>query len=385
MSTDGDDLSRYRLSEPDNERIFRDRIVPTRLSGYLSHDHPVVVVLMAQPGAGKSKFAAEIREVLRGDGGAVEIDSDLYKPFHPQYARLMRTDDQKMAAATRTDGRAWMGKAQAYVRENRLHAIFHETAQDPTESMQTLDDYRTAGYQVAVLALGVHESQSQQGVLHRYQEQVNDRGSGRLTVPANAHRSYRGIAEVAALIDDTAAADLVAVYRRTIDTTGPAHLNRLTPTGDWAEPPRFARALTAERNRPLSADEVVNFQAVQQRLRSSLPDELQPWLSEVDGLAQSVIAPDDDTLADYRTSDAGARHGHHAPHDLASSGSGLRVAMDNLRAEITLLHTNRTPQAEQSDPRRAGRDSRRQQDVGTDPRHHQHDRRPPEHNLGSSY
>lgn len=106
MSSGSDDVARYRLSEADNERIFRDLIVPTRLSGYQHRDQPVVVELMAQPVAGRSKFAGEISDALRADGGAVEIDSDLYKPFHPQYAHLMKTDDQLMAAATRADGRA---------------------------------------------------------------------------------------------------------------------------------------------------------------------------------------------------------------------------------------------------------------------------------------
>lgn len=320
MSVDSDDVARYRLSEADNERIFRDLIIPTRLSGYQRQDRPVVVVLMAQPGAGKSKFAGEIRDALRANGGAVEIDSDLYKPFHPQYAHLMKTDDQKMASATRADGRTWMGKAQNYVRENRLHAIFHETAQDPSESMQTLRDYRAAGYRVAVIALGVHESQSQQGVLHRYQEQVNDRGPGRLTVPANAARSYRGIAEFAALIDESGAADLVAVYRRTVDMTGPAYINRLAPTGNWAEPPQFAEALAAERNRPLSPDEIRNFEVVQQRLRATLPDDLQPWLREVDRLAETVLTTTEDVQARYRTWDAvhRARHTPEIEHPAAA-------------------------------------------------------------------
>lgn len=32
MSSDSDDVARYRLSEADNERIFRDLIIPTRIS-----------------------------------------------------------------------------------------------------------------------------------------------------------------------------------------------------------------------------------------------------------------------------------------------------------------------------------------------------------------
>ncbi len=47
MSSGSDDVARYRLSEADNERIFRDLIVPSRLSGYQHQDQPVEVLLMA--------------------------------------------------------------------------------------------------------------------------------------------------------------------------------------------------------------------------------------------------------------------------------------------------------------------------------------------------
>lgn len=89
MSADSDDVARYRLSEADNERIFRDLIIPTRLSGYQREDRPVVVVLMAQPGAGKPKLAGEIRVALRADG-AVEIDSASRTQTSPHHAHPAR-------------------------------------------------------------------------------------------------------------------------------------------------------------------------------------------------------------------------------------------------------------------------------------------------------
>lgn len=69
------------------------------------------------------------------------------------------------------------------------------------------------------------------------------------------------------------------------------------PAGGWDEPPQFAEALAAERNWPLSPDEIRNFRVVQQRLRATLPDDLQPWLREVDQLAQTVLATTEDVQA----------------------------------------------------------------------------------------
>ena len=301
MSPDRDELARYRLSAEENERVFREEIVPLRLAGFEPQDQPVLIVLMAQPGAGKSAHAGRIRMLLASDGGVVEIDSDLYKPFHPDYHELMATDDQKMAAATRADGRAWMAQVQGYVREHRLNAIFHETAQDPLESLDTLAAYRDAGYRTAVLALGVHESQSLQGVLHRYQEQVNERGAGRLTVAENAERSYRGMVETARLIDKRRAADVVAVYRRTVDEQGPAYMNELDEHGAWRQPPRFADAIEVERSRPLDAAEIRNYEIVQDQLRTALAEDLRPRLRHVEQLAVEVLTPSAERLAAYRS------------------------------------------------------------------------------------
>lgn len=308
MSAD-DDLAGYRLPVEENERIFRDEIVPLRLARFEPQDQPLLIVLMAQPGAGKSAHAGRIRTELASQGGVVEIDSDLYKPFHPDYHELMATDDQKMAAATRADGRAWMAQAQDYVRRHRLNAVFHETAQDPRESLDTLAAYRDAGYRIAVMALGVHESQSLQGVLHRYQEQVAERGSGRLTVAESADRSYRGILDTAHLIDQRRAADLVAVYRRTIDEHGPAYINELDEHGRWRHPPRFARAIEIERDRPLDAAEIANYESVQTQLRATVPDELRPRLQQVDDLAAEVLTPSAQRRAAYQTPEM-ARQDH---------------------------------------------------------------------------
>lgn len=317
MTPGPDDLARYRLTAEENERIFRDEIVPSRLARFEPREQPVLVVLMAQPGAGKSAHAARVRAELAAEGGAVEVDSDLYKPFHPHYAELMATDDQKMAAATRADGRAWMTQAQEHVRSQRLNAIFHETAQDPQESLATLAAYREAGYDIAVLALGVHESQSLQGVLHRYQEQVDERGSGRLTVEENAARSYLGIVATARLIDEHHAADAVTVYRRTIDEHGPAYVNELDERGEWRRPPGFAIAIEIERNRPLDAAEIRNYEAVQERLWATLAEDLRPRLAHVERLAVEVVAPTAGQRATYQASDLGRQSNREREHPAA--------------------------------------------------------------------
>ena len=121
------EVERHRLSDAENRRIFRERIVPDLLAGRVEQETPTVVFLVGQPGAGKSRVTEMVAGALNRHGGFADVDSDLYKPYHPAYARLMAEDDTLMAAYTRADGRAWMAQAEAYVREHGLHAIIQET------------------------------------------------------------------------------------------------------------------------------------------------------------------------------------------------------------------------------------------------------------------
>ncbi|MEU3527481.1 zeta toxin family protein [Streptomyces sp. NPDC038707] len=83
------EVERYRLPEAENQRIFRERIVPDLLAGRDSRETPTVVFLVGQPGAGKSRVTEMVAALLNQHGGLADIDSDLYKPYHPAYAELM--------------------------------------------------------------------------------------------------------------------------------------------------------------------------------------------------------------------------------------------------------------------------------------------------------
>ena len=47
MNPEHDDLAHYRLSAEENERVFREEIVPLRLARFEPQDQPLLIVLMA--------------------------------------------------------------------------------------------------------------------------------------------------------------------------------------------------------------------------------------------------------------------------------------------------------------------------------------------------
>ena len=57
------DPRRYALSDSENERIFRTRIVPQRLAGAIGQARPVLVIVGSQTGAGETSVTAMIKDV----------------------------------------------------------------------------------------------------------------------------------------------------------------------------------------------------------------------------------------------------------------------------------------------------------------------------------
>ncbi len=93
---------RYVLPAAEGRRIFRKEIVPDLLARPEPQSEPVLVALVGQHGAGKSRASRMIAEVLSRKGGFADLDSDLYRPYHPAYDALVRRDDRLMAGYPRT-------------------------------------------------------------------------------------------------------------------------------------------------------------------------------------------------------------------------------------------------------------------------------------------
>ncbi len=283
------DPRRYLLSDADSDRIFRGQIIPRELAHGVPQTDPVVVFVAGQPGAGKTKTTQMIQARLDERGGAIGINSDFYKPFHPQYARLLREDDRNAAAYTSMDGRRWMAAAEHWAIEHRVDALIETTMRDPGDFAEPARMFRDAGYRVEVAVLAVPEAQSRLGIVHRYHEQVATMGHGRLTLTANHDAAYTGVLQAATDIDHNRTVDAVAVYRRgNIEL----YANHLRSDGAWNAPPGARRAIEAERHRPWTPEETRRFIGTLEHLSEQMGPEWRPHLAEIAVLARPFATAD---------------------------------------------------------------------------------------------
>ena len=304
------DAQRYLLPPEQGIRIFREEIVPDLLAGRDPQDSPTVVFLVGQHGAGKSRVASMVADVLNKRGGFADLDSDLYKPYHPQYDDLMRRDDTLMAAYIGPDSWAWLTQAHEYVRARKINVLKPETGQDSRGAAGHMRAYRDAGFRVEVMVIAVPAAMSNQGIVSRYHEQVVDRGHGRLTVQANADRAYAGVLDLADVIDGERLADEV----------------------HWQATPALRAAIESERARPWTPEETADFLHTHTKLRRELGPQWTQRLDEILSQAQPLM--DRSQHAASEPAAAETQPGPAAEPTAARTNAAQPIAADDVRQAL---------------------------------------------------
>lgn len=282
----------YRLSEAEHQAIFERDIQPDLFAEAKSSSHPVAVIYGGQPGAGKSAAIDEAMNELRERGGAVQIIGDDLRDYHPQYALLMGRDDKTAAYYTDRDTGRWVEKAIAEAKALRVNLVIEGTMRDGDKVAATMESLRAAGYKIDARALAVSSRLSEQGILQRYENQKADRGAGRMTAPEAHRAAYDGMLETIERIERDKLADRVTVYRRGAEAI---YSNELQ-AGEWAHEPQARAAVQAERNRPMTQQERIEYATgfddlagmLTHPLRKASADEIR-WVADLQREAQAMV------------------------------------------------------------------------------------------------
>lgn len=293
MATETD---RYRLPASENERIFRQGIVPDLLASTPSQRHPVVVFLIGQQGASKSTATRQHIERM-GNSPPVIVDADLVKPYHPKYARLLADDGTMVGTYTRADAWQWIAQTHNYIRKNRKNALVHNVGMSPEHLATMMNSYRDADYRVEATILAVPRVLSRQAMALRYHEQVVHHGHGTYPVPERAEAAYQGIPAAGDLIDQRRLTHQVTVLRR--GTNIVKYRNTLNFDLEWLGHPRTRDAIERERAWPLSTTERASFDRTQKHLWQGLPATWHTELRAIDTMAAELS---EDTVTRRSTS-----------------------------------------------------------------------------------
>lgn len=254
----------HRLSAEEHRWIFDELIVPS-LGRITPHEKPVVVYVMGQPGAGKTRASRMIRHSLRSP---TRIVGDDFKFSHPDYLQLMREEPRTASARIRADYRAWQAQAEAYVRARRGDVVIEITPDSAAAFVTGASLYRQAGYRVELVVLAVRAADSRQGTAARYAGVIRLGVPARFTTAAGHDSCYSVLPEVVSAAERLSAVDEVLVMRR---DTHPLYRNHRAGHGHWVHQRAAALALVAEQARPYTPDEAARFWSVQRSLHTAMP------------------------------------------------------------------------------------------------------------------
>ncbi|MFC1428597.1 zeta toxin family protein [Streptacidiphilus sp. N1-12] len=257
----------HRLSREEHDRTFEEWIWPPYEALLRPQEHPVVVYVMGQPGAGKTGVATMVKRGLAGRG-ALRIEADALKTAHPDFADLMDTDPRTAGAKIRADVKGWQRSFEARLRAARSDLVI-EIA--PGSSRQLLDSARpfaAAGYRVELVTLAVRAPDSLLGTAQRYAMLQ------RLGLPSRfTTRTGHDVCH-AAVADALAAAERESVFTQVMVVDRDGHLlyrSRRDAAGALDRVPSAATVLAAARAHPYSLGQARVFTGEVSRLCAALP------------------------------------------------------------------------------------------------------------------
>lgn len=226
------DLSSYRLSDADSQRIFQEQILPVEFPASgpsptaSSRKKPLAVLAVGQTGAGKTLLAPAIIAALLSSSSLsssaaakpAHFIADTYKTYHPQYTRLMLSTPQLASPATGPDARKWLAMAAREAARRKADVVLESACRHPDDFCELAALFRAAGYRVEVVVLAVPAALSRLGILARFYDRKPEAQSGNLPVrltPVKVHDdSYAGLLHAATYLDGSGDADQVVVVRR---------------------------------------------------------------------------------------------------------------------------------------------------------------------------
>lgn len=204
-----------------------------------------------QPGSGKGGLTKQAEEDLAKQGGCVLVDPDELRVSHPDHHYLMAKNDLEAADFTHSDASKWAKHLINDAIEGRRNLIVDQTSKSPDSLLALTSRLKEAGYEVELRVIAVNNKISEQRIHTRYENEKEDKGAGRF-VPKLVHdAAYMGLPKSVAAVESAKCVDVIAVHDK--------HQKRIYENtlrgGEWELQPLGARALEAERMRPLSLED----------------------------------------------------------------------------------------------------------------------------------
>jgi predicted ABC-type ATPase len=294
-----DEATLGRLSEAQNEHIFRTEILPDYLPDDIGKaDRPTLIVLGGQPGSGKTALLTASLTELEETGPAIRVVGDDLRSYHPGFVAHQNADPMTASRFTQADAGIWSEKLLTAATGRGVHVVFETTMRTPDNVEKIMTAGRSAGYRIEARVLAVSSRVSWQGCHYRFEELHHAGAAARIPPRAVHDAAVTGLAESLERIERRKLASRVLIQR----PDGEAVYDNVLSNGQWRAAAMARQVLEETRSRPLSREEIDAFALVWAKVVDRMEARSAPasLLDEVKAHSRDDLAW---FLADRRRSD----------------------------------------------------------------------------------
>lgn len=207
---------RYKLTEEEYQEYYK-KVNVVFTTGKKREEHPKLVFVAGQAGAGKSRLTPLVKEELQYN--AVVSDYDVVRTLHPKYDIALKEVPQNVHLALLPDADRANEDLRHYCRDNSLNLIYEGTMRGTAVFIQIAKEFKEAGYEVDLGLMSVPKLESYGSTLLRYAIDIHN--DNPRWVPKEVHdESYEKFIVTLRELSNQSLYDNAKVYKRGRDEAG---------------------------------------------------------------------------------------------------------------------------------------------------------------------
>lgn len=213
------EAQRYALTQAQAEKVFNTQIRPLYFNDSIkAQAQPVVEMLGGQPAAGKSRLINQKTEELKALGGAVVINGDDFRQYHPSIDSIKAAHGKDFAFYTDRDSGRWVEMMIKEAQRQKVNVVLEGTMRRPEITINTASSFKEAGYQVHASVLAVKPEQSWYTVHHRYEDMMKSNPhTARFTQKHTHDEAVIGLANTVGAIEKSLVFDKLEIQNKALD------------------------------------------------------------------------------------------------------------------------------------------------------------------------
>ncbi|MEA5461628.1 zeta toxin family protein [Arcicella sp. LKC2W] len=241
---------KYPVGEEDYQKALN-TIIVSETAGIYPSKNPVVTILGAQPGAGKTEIQRITQEAYQGN--IVVCNADNLRAFYPRALELNRLHPKEFPLLTSDFAHRLKDGLQAHCLKHGFSFSLETTFKNPNDLNEMMDTYTKAGFQTDIKLLAVNRLISRLYTEKRYEDMYQLEGAGR-NVPKQAHdeREKALTPTVEGVIKANKFRNM-SLYKRAIVTSESSIRSGVSLLAE--NPPDALNTFKEEKNRPLTDQE----------------------------------------------------------------------------------------------------------------------------------